>query len=49
MGWAILASLGVVLTGLAAHAATAFVLRRRNLAGWDAAWAATAPRWSRSP
>ncbi|GAA5204722.1 Rv1733c family protein [Streptomyces thinghirensis] len=49
MGWAILAFLGVVLTGLAAHAATALVLRRRNLAGWDAAWAATAPRWSRSP
>ncbi|MBQ1099541.1 hypothetical protein KBY55_26640 [Streptomyces sp. b94] len=49
MGWAILAFLGVVLAGLAAHAATALVLRRRNLAGWDAAWAATAPRWSRSP
>ncbi|MFC8098963.1 hypothetical protein [Streptomyces sp. NPDC057363] len=49
MGWAILAFLGVVLTGLAAHAVTGLVLRRRNLAGWDAAWAATAPRWSRYP
>ncbi|MFJ6690705.1 hypothetical protein [Streptomyces sp. NPDC091294] len=49
MGWAILAFLGVVLAGLAAHAATGLVLRRRNLAGWDAAWADTAPRWSRYP
>ncbi|GAA3959277.1 hypothetical protein GCM10022384_10110 [Streptomyces marokkonensis] len=49
VGWAILAFLGVVLAGLAAHAVTGFVLRRRNLAGWDAAWAATAPRWSRLP
>ncbi|CAM5612749.1 Proline rich protein membrane protein OS=Streptomyces tendae OX=1932 GN=GUR47_31130 PE=4 SV=1 [Streptomyces tendae] len=49
MGWAILAFLGVVLTGLAAHAATGLVLHRRNLAQWDAAWANTAPRWSRFP
>ncbi|CAL9410352.1 Rv1733c family protein [Streptomyces sp. enrichment culture] len=49
MGWAILAFLGVGLAGLAAHAATGLVLRRRNLAGWDAAWADTAPRWSRYP
>ncbi|MET7325444.1 hypothetical protein, partial [Streptomyces sp. NPDC005549] len=49
MGWAILAFLGVVLTGLAAHAATGLVLHRRNLAQWDAAWAGTAPRWSRHP
>lgn len=49
MGWAILAFLGVVLTGLAAHAATGLVLHRRNLAQWDAAWANTAPRWSRHP
>ncbi|WP_395575132.1 hypothetical protein [Streptomyces sp. BK79] len=46
MGWALLAFLGVVLTGLAAHGVTGLVLRRRNLAAWDAAWAATAPRWS---
>ncbi|MFE0784566.1 hypothetical protein ACFW4T_29410 [Streptomyces mutabilis] len=49
MGWAILAFLGVVLTGLAAHGVTGLVLHRRNLAGWDAAWADTAPRWSRAP
>ncbi|MBZ6130162.1 Rv1733c family protein [Streptomyces olivaceus] len=49
MGWAVLAFLGVVLAGIAAHAATGLVLHRRNLAGWDEAWAATAPRWSRSP
>ncbi|MFE5599796.1 hypothetical protein ACFQ8O_11485 [Streptomyces coelicoflavus] len=49
MGWAILAFLGVVVTGLAAHAATGLVLYRRNLAQWDAAWANTAPRWSRLP
>ncbi|MEV7796303.1 hypothetical protein [Streptomyces sp. NPDC087512] len=49
MGWAILAFLGVVLTGLAAHAATGLVLHRRNLAQWDQAWATTAPRWSRFP
>ncbi|MFD5806909.1 Rv1733c family protein [Streptomyces sp. NPDC127020] len=49
MGWAILAFLGVVLTGLAAHGVAGLVLWRRDLAAWDAAWAATAPRWSRSP
>ncbi|GGQ15896.1 hypothetical protein ACFFKE_14570 [Streptomyces mutabilis] len=49
MGWAILAYLGVVLTGLAVHGVTGLVLHRRNLAGWDAAWADTAPRWSRAP
>ncbi|MFH8976669.1 hypothetical protein [Streptomyces sp. NPDC017890] len=49
MGWALLAFLGVALTGLAAHGVTGLLLRRRNLAGWDAAWAATAPRWTRLP
>ncbi|MFI8947199.1 hypothetical protein ACIGO6_11845 [Streptomyces sp. NPDC053750] len=49
MGWAVLAFLGVVLAGLAAHGVTGFVLHRRNLAQWDAAWANTAPRWSRFP
>ncbi|MFE0858276.1 Rv1733c family protein [Streptomyces mutabilis] len=49
MGWAILAFLGVVLIGLAVHGVTGLVLHRRNLAGWDAAWADTAPRWSRAP
>ncbi|MEV6880918.1 hypothetical protein [Streptomyces sp. NPDC051135] len=49
MGWAVLAFLGVVLTGLAAHAVTGCVLHRRNLAQWDADWAATAPRWCGLP
>ncbi|MGW5038034.1 Rv1733c family protein [Streptomyces parvulus] len=49
MGWAILAFLGVVLAGLAAHGAAGLVLWRRDLAAWDAAWAATAPRWSGPP
>ncbi|MFF9454168.1 Rv1733c family protein [Streptomyces flaveolus] len=49
MGWAILAFLGVILTGLAAHGVTGLLLHRRNLAEWDRAWAATSPRWSRSP
>ncbi|GGV51539.1 Rv1733c family protein [Streptomyces griseoflavus] len=45
-GWALLAAMGVALTGAAAHALTALVLRRRNLADWDTAWAETAPRWT---
>lgn len=45
-GWALLAAMGVALTGAAAHALTGLVLRRRNLARWDAAWAETAPRWT---
>ncbi|MFG3246532.1 hypothetical protein [Streptomyces sp. NPDC048187] len=49
MGWAIFAFLGVVLTGLAAHAATGCLLHRRNLAQWEADWAATAPRWCGLP
>ncbi|MGZ3102265.1 Rv1733c family protein [Streptomyces sp. H72] len=48
-GWAILAFLGVALTGLAAHGATGVLLHRINLAHWDAAWAVTEPRWSRAP
>ncbi|MFE0810620.1 hypothetical protein ACFW4M_22225 [Streptomyces sp. NPDC058794] len=49
MGWAILAFLGVVITGLAVHGVTGLVLHRRNLVEWDAAWADTAPRWSSTP
>lgn len=49
MGWAILAFLGVVITGLAVHGVTGLVLHRRNLVEWDTAWADTAPRWSRAP
>ncbi|BFO19180.1 hypothetical protein SHKM778_55680 [Streptomyces sp. KM77-8] len=46
MGWALLAAIGVALTGAAAHAATGLAVRRRNLADWDTAWARTAPRWT---
>ncbi|MEU2898973.1 hypothetical protein AB0O72_28525 [Streptomyces sp. NPDC088106] len=46
MGWALLTAIGVALTGAAAHALTGLVLRRRNLAHWDTAWAETAPRWT---
>jgi rod shape-determining protein MreB len=46
MGWALLAAIGVALTGAAAHALTGLALRRRNLAHWDTAWAETAPRWT---
>ncbi|MFF9266866.1 hypothetical protein ACF1G3_07780 [Streptomyces rochei] len=49
MGWALLAFLGVVLAGLAAHGVAGRVLHRRNLAGWDAAWADTARRWTKAP
>ncbi|GHH91488.1 Rv1733c family protein [Streptomyces capillispiralis] len=46
LGWALLAAIGVALTGAAAHALTGLALRRRNLAAWDTAWAETAPRWT---
>lgn len=46
MGWALLAAIGVALTGSGAHALTGLALRRRNLADWDTAWAETAPRWT---
>ncbi|MFD6322582.1 hypothetical protein ACFWOL_06815 [Streptomyces sp. NPDC058442] len=46
MGWALLAGTGVALTGAAAHGVTRLVVRRRNLADWDRAWAETSPRWT---
>ncbi|MFI8194417.1 hypothetical protein ACIF8T_37805 [Streptomyces sp. NPDC085946] len=46
MGWALLTAIGVALTGAAAHGLAGLVLRRRNLADWDRAWARTAPRWT---
>ncbi|MEV5546343.1 hypothetical protein AB0L35_09375 [Streptomyces sp. NPDC052309] len=49
MGWAILAFLAVALAGAAAYGIAGLVLQRRNLAGWDAAWSRTAPRWSSYP
>ncbi|MFE7209820.1 hypothetical protein ACFY0A_09645 [Streptomyces sp. NPDC001698] len=48
-GWAILAALAVPVAGAAAYGAAGLLLRRRNLAAWDSAWARTAPRWPPSP
>ncbi|MFC9955111.1 Rv1733c family protein [Streptomyces prasinus] len=48
MGCALLAAVGTVLTGAAAHAVTCRAVRRRNLAAWERAWAETAPRWTTS-
>lgn len=46
MGWALLAAVGVALTGAASYALAALALRRRNLSRWDTSWAETAPRWT---
>lgn len=46
---AVIATLAVHVTAAAAYGATHHLLQRRNLAAWDAAWAATAPRWTTSP
>lgn len=46
MGWALLSGTGVALAGAAAHGVTRLVVRRRNLADWDRAWAETSPRWT---
>lgn len=43
MGWAITAFLSVAALGATAYGAAALVLRRRNLAGWETAWAGAAP------
>ncbi|MEU7381417.1 MULTISPECIES: hypothetical protein [unclassified Streptomyces] len=48
-GWAILAALAVPVTGAAVYGAAGLLLRRRNLAAWDSAWARTAPGWTPSP
>ncbi|MGW5974878.1 Rv1733c family protein [Streptomyces sp. NPDC055186] len=45
-GWALLSGTGVVLVGAGAHGVTRLVVRRRNLADWDRAWAETSPRWT---
>ncbi len=49
MGWALVGFLTVTLAGAAVYRGVAVVLRRRNLAQWDAKWAETAPRWTTSP
>lgn len=46
LGWAATAGITVALAGAAVHAAIGLVLKRRSLAGWDKAWADTAPRWT---
>ncbi|SDK62333.1 Rv1733c family protein [Streptomyces indicus] len=48
LGWAIIAALAVPLTAAAAYGIAHRVIRRRNLAAWDRAWAETAPRWTPS-
>ncbi|WP_326756177.1 hypothetical protein OH738_04745 [Streptomyces hirsutus] len=48
MGCALLAAVGTVLAGAAAHAVICHVVRRRNLTAWERAWAETAPRWTPS-
>ncbi|MDG9717274.1 hypothetical protein [Streptomyces sp. DH24] len=45
-GWAVIAVLTVGVTGAVINAVAGLVLRRRNLAAWEAAWAETAPRWT---
>ncbi|MFI9601652.1 hypothetical protein ACIHCX_17610 [Streptomyces sp. NPDC052043] len=47
-GWAALAALTVPVAGAGAYGAACLLLRRRNLAAWDSAWARTAPRWTPS-
>ncbi|GGX29099.1 Rv1733c family protein [Streptomyces lomondensis] len=46
---AVLAALAVPVTAVIGYGAARHVLQRRNLAGWDADWARTAPRWTISP
>ncbi|GGT19743.1 Rv1733c family protein [Streptomyces griseoviridis] len=48
-GWALLAALGVAGTGAAAYGTAAVLLRRHDLAAWEAEWAATAPDLGRRP
>ncbi|WP_449348930.1 hypothetical protein [Streptomyces shaanxiensis] len=48
IGYAVLAAMTVALLGAAAYAYAHHRLERHNLAGWDAAWARTAPRWTAS-
>ncbi|MEU0738864.1 hypothetical protein [Streptomyces sp. NPDC006134] len=48
-GWALLAAMGVAAAGAAAYRVAGRALERRNLARWDAAWAAAARSWTISP
>ncbi|MGX1543182.1 Rv1733c family protein [Streptomyces adustus] len=48
MGAAMVAALTVPVIGVAVYGWAARRLERRNLAGWDIAWARTAPRWTTS-
>ncbi|MGW3499064.1 Rv1733c family protein [Streptomyces sp. NPDC001020] len=48
IGWALLAAMAAALISAGAYGAVRRRLERRNLADWDAAWAKTAPRWTRS-
>ncbi|MFH8930221.1 hypothetical protein ACH4D4_24500 [Streptomyces pristinaespiralis] len=48
LGWAATAGVAVALTGAGAYGVTAMALDRRRDAGWERAWADTAPRWTTS-
>lgn len=47
-GWAAAAGAAVTVTGITVYTAVGYAVERRNLAGWERAWAETAPRWSSS-
>ncbi|MGN9793208.1 Rv1733c family protein [Streptomyces sp. OZ13] len=48
LGWAATAGVAVALTGAGAYGVAAMALDRRRDAGWERAWADTAPRWTAS-
>ncbi|MFJ9427074.1 hypothetical protein [Streptomyces sp. NPDC101249] len=49
LGCALVAALSVPLGGAAVYRVAGRRIERRNLAGWDTAWARTAPGWTISP
>ncbi|MFG3723355.1 hypothetical protein ACGF8D_36765 [Streptomyces massasporeus] len=49
MGSALIAALAVHVAAAAAYGTVQRVIRHHNLAAWETAWAATAPRWTTSP
>ncbi|QIP87951.1 hypothetical protein GLX30_32430 [Streptomyces sp. Tu 2975] len=48
LGWAATAGVAVALIGAGAYGVAALALDRRRDAGWERAWADTAPRWTTS-
>jgi hypothetical protein len=49
MGSALVAVRGVHIAAAIAYKTADRVIRQHNLAAWETAWAATAPRWTASP